>query len=192
MAINSIPNYPRFDMPFGMIISNWSLSKIQDKIMNNFKSLSVLRHGEAEFSALKNGDFNRNLSIQGRSQVKRLTELLKKNDFEIDLILSSSAIRTKETTELVSQGAKVAAIVFEHEIYEAEPNQLLKLINGLGIVFNRVLLVGHNPGLSDLISFITGEQYINLQPGMMAIMEIQVEEWSMVGEETGILKEVIQ
>ncbi|ERM82338.1 hypothetical protein P872_18235 [Rhodonellum psychrophilum GCM71 = DSM 17998] len=160
--------------------------------MHNFKSLAVLRHGEAESSRLKNGDFNRNLSEEGRSQVKRLSKLLKKNDFEIDLILSSSANRTKETTELISQETNVGSIKFEDGIYEAEQDELLKMINGLEENFDSVLLIGHNPGLSDLLSSITGGNYINLQPGMMAVMEIQVEEWSMVGEETGILKEVIQ
>lgn len=160
--------------------------------MDNFKNLSVLRHGEAEYTVLKNGDFDRNLTAQGQSQVKKITEFLQKNEFEIDLVLSSSAKRTKDTTELVCQGTKVASVKFLKEIYEAQQDDLIRMINGLGKNINHLLIIGHNPGLSDLISRITGEKNLNLQPGMMAIMEIHVEDWSMVGKETGVLKKIIQ
>lgn len=160
--------------------------------MDNFKNLSVLRHGEAEYTVLKNGDFDRNLTAQGQSQVKKIREFLQKNEFEIDLVLSSSAKRTKETTKLVCQGTKVASVKFLKEIYEAQQDDLIRMINGLGKNINHLLIIGHNPGLSDLISRITGEKNLNLQPGMMAIMEIHVEDWSMVGKETGVLKKIIQ
>lgn len=160
--------------------------------MENSRVLSILRHAEAEIGTGELGDFNRQLSPTGKHQICRLNEVLKKNDFKIEFLLSSPAKRAFQTTEFISKDMKPVDIVFEKEIYEAEPEDLLKLIQNTDDNIENLLLVGHNPGLSALISYITGDGYINLRPGMMAVLDIYVDDWSMLGMESGVLKEIYQ
>jgi len=77
------------------------------------------------------------------------------------------------------------------EIYDAELNDLVKILNDVDSGVQNLLLVGHNPSLSLLVSYLTGIGSLSLNPGMMAIIEIVSDEWKQMGKDTGILKEVI-
>ncbi len=160
--------------------------------MENSRVLTVLRHGEAEMGSRNSGDFLRQLSASGKHQISRLNEVLKNNDFKIEMLLSSTAKRASQTAELISKDFQPKNIQFEDEIYEAEPEDLIKLIQKLDDKTVNLMLVGHNPGLSALVSYITGEGYVSLKPGMMAVLDIFVDDWSMIGRESGILREIWQ
>ena len=65
-------------------------------------------------------------------------------------------------------------ISVEDEIYEAETIDLMHLINKTDKNVENLLLVGHNPALSSLVSYISGIDSINLLPGMLSIIEISL------------------
>ncbi|MFD2201234.1 SixA phosphatase family protein [Shivajiella indica] len=155
--------------------------------------LFLLRHAEAEFGSGPEGDISRELTIRGQTQISRLALLLKKDQIRFDLILSSNAKRTKQSTEILTHSLLVKKTHFLRELYEADPHQVLTIINKIneGDVFN-LLVVGHNPTISTLISYLTGEEFINLQPGMMAKIEIHVNNWKEIGRHTGTLVEILQ
>ena len=107
------------------------------------------------------------------------------------MILVSPSARTSETVEIMTKHVYAKEISVEDEIYEAETMDLLDLINQTGRKIEKLLLVGHNPALSSLVSYISGIDSINLLPGMLSIIEIQVEDWDQIGGETGVLRETI-
>jgi phosphohistidine phosphatase len=160
--------------------------------MEKNRILSVLRHGEAEIGVGQAGDFSRNLSPFGKHQIGRLNQVLKNNDFKIEFLVSSPAIRACQTAELISKDFEPSEIKIEKDIYEAEPEDLIKIIHKVDEKIDNLLLVGHNPGISALISLITGEGYVSLRPGMMAIMDVYIDDWSLLGRESGILREIWQ
>lgn len=160
--------------------------------MKKNKILVVLRHGEADFIAGGGADFKRELTENGRNQLLRLKELFVKTGLTVDKILSSSSKRTTQTTEIMSLSMDSSIIDYSDEIYEAEASELLTLLSQSENRHDCVLLVGHNPGVSALVSHIADQGYLNIQPGMMVIIELTVDDWSLLGVGTGIVKEVLQ
>jgi phosphohistidine phosphatase len=157
------------------------------------KILYVLRHGEARPGIGVRGDFLRELTTDGRQQLTRLAQYLKSKDFKVDLILVSPAKRTQQSLEILTSTLAIKNNQETHdEIFDAEPQKLLEIINNINQPTNHLLLVGHNPGISSLVSFVSGQNYISMKPGMMAVLEILVDDWKLVGGNTGVLKEILQ
>lgn len=154
--------------------------------------LYLLRHGEAEMNFRQFSDFDRRLTANGISQLRRLGKIFEINAEKFDYILSSSAIRTKMTTELITEKIKTENIVYEESLYEAQTEEILKVINQMNKDINHLLLVGHNPGISGLVSFITHGQFISMQPGMVAKVALEVDSWDMLGRDTATLLEIMQ
>jgi phosphohistidine phosphatase len=159
--------------------------------MDTQKFLYLLRHGEAEPGIGHIGDIKRPLSEVGKSHIKRLLKTLKDRQTEFDLVLLSPSIRTSQTAKIISEGIPSKITVVENEIYDAEVGDLLKIIQNTESLNRKILLVGHNPALSGLVTYMTGDDSINMNPGMMAIIEIVVDDWPHIGKETGILVDLI-
>jgi phosphohistidine phosphatase len=144
------------------------------------KTLYVLRHAKSSWNTPGQADFDRPLNERGKRDAPAMGALMKEKGFEPDLILSSPAQRAKETARLVKEAAGFTAeIKFEPGIYEASLADLLKIISEVEAVSEKVLLVGHNPGLEHLLMSLTGE--MNSMPtAALAEIELAVEQWSEI------------
>lgn len=160
--------------------------------MNKNKILLVLRHGEAYFNAEGETDFERGLTDYGKNQLLRLKELFAKTGLKVTMILSSSSKRTRQTSEIISSFADSCIMEFRDEMYEAKSSVILDLLSKVNDKYNCILLVGHNPGLSELVSYIADQGYLHMQTGMMAVIELAVHNWSHLGRGTGMVREVLQ
>lgn len=160
--------------------------------MKNNKILVVLRHGEADFNAGGGTDFRRELTKNGKNQLLRLKELFEKTGLKVDKILSSSSRRTTQTTEIISSSMDSSIVEFSDEIYEAEASVILNLLSKSDNKHDCILLVGHNPGVSALVSHVADQGYLTIQPGMMVILELTVDDWNLLGIGTGVVREVLQ
>lgn len=154
------------------------------------KQLILLRHGEAGFS--DGVDFQRQLTPRGKENLNRLGETLIKSGLKVDFLHCSSATRTRETSEIIKKYIKVEEEQLTRDIYQGNLETLLKILENTPKSAETCLLIGHNPTISLLLSHITHGNYIGLQPGMMAVIDLEINEWYMIGLGTGILKEVIQ
>lgn len=154
------------------------------------KQLILLRHGEAGFSG--DMDFKRQLTKKGIDKLIRMGESLKRKLLSIDLMYCSSANRTMETAELIGNHLTIKESIFTKEIYDSDLRNLISLLEKTSNSVSNCLLVGHNPTISLLLSHISGENYLGMQPGMMAIIDLEISDWQMIGYGTGILKEIIQ
>jgi phosphohistidine phosphatase len=112
--------------------------------------LHLLRHAK---SAWDEGieDSRRPLSKRGRQSAQLIGETLPKAIGALDLVLSSTALRTRETAELVLAGyAPAPCLIFEDDLYLATVEELLARLRRLDDGCAAVLLIGHNPGLHEL------------------------------------------
>jgi phosphohistidine phosphatase len=112
--------------------------------------LHLLRHAKsAPDEALE--DHERPLSRRGREAARRVGESLPRALGTVDLVLCSTALRTRETAELVLAGfALPPPIRFEDELYLAGRALLLRRLKRLDESLGAVLVIGHNPGLHEL------------------------------------------
>ena len=150
--------------------------------------LFVLRHGHAEHEppAAGGGDIARPLRAKGIRLVGELAPTVRL--LNPDLVLSSPSLRTRETVECLHLAAPVAYL---EPLYAADADELLDAVRELSareIPPQRVLLVGHNPGVHQLILELTGgEQLPGFPPSALAVLALDVDDWSQADTGAGRL-----
>jgi phosphohistidine phosphatase len=136
-------------------------------------------------------DFDRPLADRGREACAVIGEFIEEKGIDFDLVLVSTAVRTRETIELVKERAKFRGEVrYEERIYEATTTQLLELISEVDEARESVLLVGHNPGIEDLLALLTGK-HVHVATATFAKIKINALNWSANLAEHGTLDWII-
>ncbi|MFC4589075.1 SixA phosphatase family protein [Sphaerisporangium corydalis] len=135
-------------------------------------TLIVLRHAKAAHTPGL-ADRERPLTDRGERDAGRAGETLKQMGLCPDLVLCSPSLRTRRTAELALAGlAADAPLQLESEIYEAYPDELLELVGRTDDEVATVLLVGHNPGVHELIMSLTlSRDEDGFPPGAFAVLE---------------------
>lgn len=106
--------------------------------------------------------------------------LLRKRDLLPELILSSTAVRARATVELVIQESLFdGKTEFREELYAFDPEPYLKALAEVPDPYQRVMIVGHNPALEELLEALTGE-YQPLPTAALAQVELPIERWSEI------------
>jgi phosphohistidine phosphatase len=151
------------------------------------KTLFLLRHAKAENLAPGSIDLDRTLKEAGRRQAKELGRVLKQQNLKLDLVLSSTAVRARETTEIVLASAEAtAATRYDQALYEASPTMLLQLISQIENSANTVLVVGHNPGMEELVHLLTNRAE-QMSTCTLAKITFETDEWNMLAPGEGTL-----
>ena len=151
------------------------------------RSLYVLRHAKAEEASPGIGDRGRALKRRGRKAAGLVGRTLTRLAEEPELVLSSDATRARETAELAhSQGGWSAPIEICPAIYEAGVEGLLHQLRAVDARIRRLLLVGHQPGLSLLIGELTGKEP-EFPTAALARIDFVLERWSELAPRRGKL-----
>ncbi len=112
--------------------------------------LILMRHGQAERHAATGGDFERGLTERGRADAALIGRLLSAHGATPDLVLVSSARRTRETSEALAVAFPRARLALRRDLYHAEPEEVIAALEDEGDGAKVVMIVGHNPGLHEL------------------------------------------
>ncbi len=156
------------------------------------RKLTLMRHAEAETGIGYQDDINRSLTAVGVGKLHRLNKALRESAVGFDLVIKSPATRAMETAGLITAGLFVGEELQQPDIYESSTEKLLEIISSLPDRFERVLLVGHNPSLSSLLTYLTDGFTTSLSPGMMAVISLDLPNWNMISKGSGSLSEVLQ
>jgi phosphohistidine phosphatase len=144
-------------------------------------TLLVLRHAQAAPEEPHGTDKDRALTEDGRRAAAKMGQLAKEEQLLPAILLSSSARRTRETVaEFVASSGYSGPVRFFDELYLAEANAIVDVIAKHAGTAERVLLVGHNPGLEDLIARLTGES-VSLPTAALVECAFEVDHWSALG-----------
>ena len=137
-------------------------------------------------------DFDRPLADRGREACAVIGDYIKDKGIDFDLVLVSTAVRTRETIELVKARAEFRGEVrYDERIYEATTSQLLELISPVDNDRQSVLLVGHNPGIEELLALLTGEPQ-HVTTANFAKIKIKATKWSASLANKGTLEWIIR
>ena len=136
-------------------------------------------------------DFDRPLANRGREACAVIGAFIEEKGIDFDLVLVSTAVRTRETIELVKERAKFRGEVrYEERIYEATTSQLLEVISEVDDDRESVLLVGHNPGIEDLLALLTRE-HVHVTTATFAKIKINAPKWSANLANNGTLEWIV-
>ena len=123
------------------------------------RELLILRHAKSDWGSGAPTDFDRSLALRGRKDAKAMGRWLRHQALIPGLILASPARRARQTTLRLCRAARIpeTGIVWAPAIYEASLSTLLHLLASDAGGHPRVMLVGHNPGLEQLLLHLAGE-----------------------------------
>lgn len=144
------------------------------------KSVLLLRHAKSSRKDPDLIDHDRPLNKRGKRDAPCMGLLLKKEDLVPDIIISSTAIRALTTAQAVAKASGYKAkIIFNRSLFAAGPQAYLDALHDLSDDNVRVLMIGHNPGMEELVELLTGE--IHLMPTCsLALVKFHVEKWSEI------------
>lgn len=122
------------------------------------RELLIFRHGKSDWTTDAPTDFDRPLAKRGRKAVRRMGAWLKDQELLPDHIVSSPAKRARQTAKRVCRLAELPSdsIHWEQRIYEANVETLLNVLADSPKEAQRIMLIGHNPGLEELVHHLTG------------------------------------
>jgi phosphohistidine phosphatase len=151
------------------------------------KILLLLRHAKAVSGSDSLRDSDRSLNDHGRRQAERVGKYLKEQNIALDLVLSSTALRARETTEIFLNAAEcVTEVRYDQRIYDAGRQQLLEVVCEIEGDKSKVLLVGHNPGLEELLHRLT-DRFEPMATATLAKIDLRASEWTNAADQKGNL-----
>ena len=145
--------------------------------------LTLIRHAKAVSEQRgERRDFERPLAPRGEGDAVRMARRLAAAGVAPDLIVSSSARRAAQTAAAIAPALDYPPERIEHaeDLYLAGPRTLLEYVHATDRDVLHLALVGHNPGLSDLWGWLTGDPGANLPTCGIARLELEADSWSEV------------
>lgn len=123
------------------------------------KKLTLLRHAKSGWDDPVSRDFDRPLNAKGKRAAQRVGEYLRAHHVDFDHIVASPAIRVVETIEHLAEGSgELPAPAWDKRIYLASAVSLLDVVHEADDCYDSLLLVGHNPGLEDLVLMMVPDE----------------------------------
>jgi phosphohistidine phosphatase len=152
------------------------------------RTLYLLRHAKSSWNDASLRDFDRPLKGRGRDAAKAVGERLASEKPDVSLVICSPAVRTRETWEIVakSSGLRVEER-FDQRIYEASLRELLEVVSEISADKEVVMLIGHNPGFEELLTFLSGESR-RMPTCALAKINLDVGNWKDVKAGEGSLE----
>jgi phosphohistidine phosphatase len=142
------------------------------------KTLLILRHAKSSWSDSSIDDHERPLNQRGRRDGPQMGKLLRELELTPDLIITSDAVRARDTAEAVAEAADYGGTIRpEHRLYAATPADILGVLRATPDAHaGSVMIVGHNPGLEELVAQLTGE-HEDLPTAALVHVALPIDRW---------------
>jgi phosphohistidine phosphatase len=143
--------------------------------------LLLLRHAKSSWADSHADDWERPLNDRGERDAPRVGALLGRLSLVPDLIITSDAVRAETTARAVAGAAGFTGpLMLSPDLYHATPEAIVDVIRLVSDpAAQTIMIVGHNPGLEDLVRRLTGES-IDLPTAALVQLELPVSKWSDV------------
>jgi phosphohistidine phosphatase len=164
------------------------------------KTLTLLRHAKSGWDDKVARDFDRPLNRRGRRAARAVGEEMRALNLAFDRVAASSAKRVVETLEEVEQAFGPLDPEYDENLYLPSTETLLELVRATDDSIERLLLVGHNPGLENLAlalsggsdNALRGQIELKYPTGTLAEIALDVDHWRDVAKGMGIITRFIR
>ncbi|MFL2547465.1 MAG: SixA phosphatase family protein [Candidatus Rariloculaceae bacterium] len=147
------------------------------------KRLTLVRHAKSSWTEVGRADHDRVLSDRGERDAPRMGKRLAARKVRPSLIVTSSATRARRTGSHIAEAMNYPAefLQVEKDLYLASPETILDLVCGQEDNFSDLMVIGHNPGMTDLVNHLLPSMELNnLQTGGVVAIDIATRKWSEI------------
>jgi phosphohistidine phosphatase len=148
------------------------------------KTLLILRHAKSSWANANMSDHERPLNERGKQDAPRAGRWLRDQELTPDLIITSSAERALATAEAAALACDYDnEIAVTRDFYHAGSDAYLELLAGVSDEYERVMVVGHNPGMEELVEQLTG-RIETMVTAALAVVQLPINYWQELNDET--------
>lgn len=151
------------------------------------KRLTLMRHANAQWKDPQVPDFDRPLNRRGTSEAEAMSRRLLELNLVPTVLITSSALRARQTADIVARELGMAARNLRREelLYLAPPEDILKVVQTTGPRIPHLMIVGHNPGLTEVANLLTpAPQFDDLPTAAVCSLTFDTRSWSQVAANT--------
>lgn len=142
------------------------------------KTLLLMRHAKSSWKEVDLPDIERKLNKRGKKDAPEMGALIREKELIPQRILSSTAARCRLTVEAMGETSGFSGPVDYHDsLYLAEPQAYIDAVKAVPDGEERILVMGHNPGLEGLLQMLT-DQVESLPTGALAYLSLPLMHWS--------------
>lgn len=144
------------------------------------KTLILIRHAKSSWADPEQSDFDRPLNERGRRDAPVMAQRLLEKNYKIDKVLYSSSERTTETMQIFRKvlGIDIKNCIPLHELYHAPLFQLKETVSQINNHCDTVILIGHNPGITEFANMLTNVRTDNMPTCAIFAVQSDIEDWS--------------
>ena len=155
--------------------------------------LTLLRHAKTEAQHSGQEDWDRVLEPRGQKDAPEMARRLRERKLKPDLVIASPAVRAITTAQIFARELHLPASKLQQDerLYLASPKVLREVIRELGGTTRHLMLVGHNPGLTEFADRISAERGIDNMPTCaIYTVEFEIKSWSELEWDSGVNAEL--
>lgn len=153
------------------------------------RTLLVMRHGKSEWGEPGRSDHDRPLAPRGLAAAARMGSFLTEAGLEPELILSSTALRAVATAEHAAlAGGWGSRIVPVAALYASDTGQVLAVLRETDPQVGRLLVTGHEPTWSQLVSLLMGGGRLRMPTAAVACLDLEHGDWADLASGSCILR----
>lgn len=153
------------------------------------KKLIIARHAKSSWDNPEWTDFGRPLNKRGLKDAPVMAEIIKEMNFKPDIIISSPANRAITTAKIFAEimGLESNIVTEDRNIYEKGTRYIINMVKNLPDEINTAMIFGHNPDITSLSTYFSGEYFDNVPTCGTIGIEFSITKWEEVELENGKL-----
>lgn len=153
------------------------------------RRITLIRHAKSSWTNPDLDDFDRPLNKRGERDAPVMGQRLSSRGARPSLIMTSPALRAKTTALIIAReiGYPREFLQRETELYLADPDTIIAIVAGQDDGFQDIMLVGHNPGLTQLSNRLTGAGIDNVPTCGIVSVTLDVPGWADLDGQRGQL-----
>ncbi|NJX15443.1 SixA phosphatase family protein [Tamlana crocina] len=142
------------------------------------KELILVRHAKSswEYDVI---DHERPLKKRGFNDANLVSNHLKNENFNIDLVISSDAVRAKTTAEIFIENLNISndIVQFEHNLYDFSGELLTQVIKNCNDAVDRLMVFGHNHAITAFVNTFGDKYIVNVPTTGTVILQFDINSW---------------
>ena len=164
--------------------------------VTKLRKLYLLRHAKSSWDDPDMEDLDRPLNKRGRLAARLMADYIARSRLHPALVLVSTAVRTRETWDIIEPKLEGTSAAIEDSLYEASKGDLLHRLRKVDDHIGSVMLIGHNPGIGRLAESLVGHNgepevlehmFGKFSTGALAVIELNIAHWGELEAGTGNL-----
>ncbi len=152
----------------------------QPSLTEGMRTLYITRHAKSSWDDPRADDFHRPLNDRGQRDAPFMAQVFSSRNEPVDLLMSSTAVRALSTAHLFakSMGKERSAVQEDRLMYLADLPTLIKRVEQLPDSAKRVMLFGHNPGLSELVEYLGDADLGEIPTCAIVRIDLPIDSWA--------------